>query len=268
MAEPQPQASPPTGAYASLPAWARTFARSTSALRRPGSLPFPHLPAGHPTPGLEQIEHVVVLMMENHSFDNLLGMVPHQVTGRTKVDGLTVKGGRVVNSNPSSVAPYAIKGPQVVRRDSRARPARSRATPLRPGTHRHLSWNNGQNNGFVQASTAVAMWYWDKHSLPTTYSLAQHYPIGQRYFCSVLAQTYPNRRFFFCGTASGLTATNNYAFTYDGGQRHDLQPAARTQHQLAQLRAAISGEQRTDRARVLALTGLRREDTSDEQLLQ
>ena len=42
----------------------------------PDSLPFPGLPAG--TASLHQIEHVVVLMMENHSFDNLLGLVPTQ----------------------------------------------------------------------------------------------------------------------------------------------------------------------------------------------
>jgi phospholipase C len=199
-----------TGVYSSLPAWARTFARSSTALRRPGSLPFPHLPAGHPTPGLEQIEHVVVLMMENHSFDNLLGMVPHQVSGRAKVDGLTVKGGRVVNSNPSSVAPYAIKGPQVTARLASS-PCQESGHPTQAWNASHLSWNNGQNNGFVQASTAVAMWYWDKHSLPTTYSLAQHYPIGQRYFCSVLAQTYPNRRFLVAGTAAGIISTSSAA---------------------------------------------------------
>ncbi len=52
------------------------------------------------------------------------------------------------------------------------------------------------------------MRYWDDTDLPLTYSLAQHFPIGQRYFCSALAQTYPNRRFFFAGTASGLIATD------------------------------------------------------------
>jgi len=201
-----------TGAYASLPAWARNFARTASALRTPGSRPFPHLPAGHPTPGLEQIEHVVVLMMENHSFDNLLGMVPHQVKGRTRVDGLTVRGGKVVNSNPSSVAPYGIKNPVVTARPASS-PCQVAGRPSQAWNASHLSWNNGANNGFVQASTDVAMWYWDEHTLPFTYSLAQHYPVGQRYFCSVLAQTYPNRRFMFCGTASGLTATNDYAFT-------------------------------------------------------
>jgi phospholipase C len=43
-------------------------------------LPFPHLPAG--TSSMRKIKHVVVLMMENHSFDNLLGMVPFRVPGR------------------------------------------------------------------------------------------------------------------------------------------------------------------------------------------
>ena len=38
---------------------------------RPGDRPDPSLPAG--TDMLPQIKHVVVLMMENHSFDNYLG---------------------------------------------------------------------------------------------------------------------------------------------------------------------------------------------------
>jgi phospholipase C len=198
--------------YASLPAWARTFASAASAVRAPGSRPFPHLPVGHPTPGLEQIEHVVVLMMENHSFDNLMGMVPHQVKGRSHVDGLTVRKGRVVNYNPSSIAPYGIKGPQVTARLASS-PCQEVGHPGQDWNASHLSWNGGRNNGFVEASTDVAMWYWDERYLPMSYSLAQHYPFGERYFCSVLAQTYPNRRFLFCGTSSGLTATNDYAFT-------------------------------------------------------
>ena len=42
-------------------------------LRSPDSLPFPDLPAGTDT--MPAIEHVVVLVMENHSFDNVLGML-------------------------------------------------------------------------------------------------------------------------------------------------------------------------------------------------
>jgi phospholipase C len=54
---------------------------------------------------------------------------------------------------------------------------------------------------------------WDQTYLPFTYSLVEYFPIGERYFCSVLAQTYPNRRFFFCGTSSGLTATDRLTFS-------------------------------------------------------
>jgi phospholipase C len=198
------------GAYGSLPAWARQVATTASALRAPGSRPFPHLPVGHPTPGLEEIEHVVVLMMENHSFDNLLGMVPHQVKGRAKVDGLTITGGKAQNYNPSSVAPYGIKGPDVT---AQLAPSPCQGSSVSQSWNSsHTAWDNGANDGFVQSSGTQAMWYWDHSTLPTSYSLAQHFPLGERYFCSVLAQTYPNRRFLFCGTASGITATNDYTF--------------------------------------------------------
>src|SRR5437588_518679 len=70
-----------------LPAWARPTGASHHR-RKPDSLPFPHMPAG--TPSMKEIKHIVVLMMENHSFDNLLGMVPHQLGGRHGIDGLTV----------------------------------------------------------------------------------------------------------------------------------------------------------------------------------
>src|SRR4029077_13454539 len=83
-------------ASAGLPAWARP-ALAASHLRKPDSLPFPHLPAG--TPSMKKIDHIVVLMMENHSFDNLLGMVPFQVPGRAKVDGFSRKRGKFTNFN-------------------------------------------------------------------------------------------------------------------------------------------------------------------------
>jgi phospholipase C len=223
--------------YASLPAWAKPIARA-AAVRQPDSLPFPHLPAGHPTPGLEQIQHVIVLMMENHSFDNLLGMVPHQIKSRGQVDGLTARGGQITNSNPTAVLNVTgtttstettttgttttvtagtpvytpdVTGP-LVTASLAASPCQGN-TVAQDWNASHISWNNGANNGFVQASGNQGMWYWDKSFLPFSYSMAEHFPIGQRYFCSVMAQTYPNRRFLFCGTASGLTATNEETFS-------------------------------------------------------
>src|ERR1700683_1344228 len=58
----------------------------------PDSLPSPHLPPGTDT--LPAIEHVVILMMENHSFDDHFGML-----GRG--DGLSFgRNGVPLNFNP------------------------------------------------------------------------------------------------------------------------------------------------------------------------
>ena len=52
------------------------------------------------------------------------------------------------------------------------------------------------------------MGHFTGEQLPFYYSLAKEFPIGDRYFCSVMAQTYPNRRFLIAATALGDVATN------------------------------------------------------------
>jgi phospholipase C len=191
-------------ASTTLPAWTRAASRSAEgALRFPNSLPFPHLPAGTPT--MPEIEHIVVLIMENHSFDNLLGMVPYQVPGRENVDGLTLRDGKALNFNrkPSGHKVHASPA---------SSPCQLDGLPTQAWNASHESWNHGRNDGFVKACGPVAMRYWDRTDLPFTYSLVEHFPFGERFFCSTLAQTYPNRRFFFTGTASGTTATDGLTF--------------------------------------------------------
>ena len=104
--------------------------------------------------------------------------------------------GAMRNSNPDPAGRVSSpRGP--------ARRASSRAEPTQTWNASHLSYNGGRMDGFVKASGDIAMRFWDKHDLPFTYALAKYFPIGERYFCSVLAQTYPNRRFLFAGTSSG-----------------------------------------------------------------
>jgi phospholipase C len=186
-----------------LPAWAKPVIDAAVHIRKPDSRPFPHLPAGHAS--MPEIKHVVVLMMENHSFDNLLGMVPYQVPGRKVVDGLTRKHGRFKNVNPDT------NGHRVFAQRA-ASPCQLVGQPGQNWNASHQSYDGGRNDGFVKASGPIAMRFWDHSDPPFTYSLSKHFPIGQRYFCSVLAQTYPNRRFFFTGTASGIIATNGVTF--------------------------------------------------------
>jgi phospholipase C len=176
-----------------LPAWARPVARP-AGLRVPDALPFGGKPAG--TPSMPEIEHIVVLIMENHSFDNLLGMVPHLVPGRASVDGLTVRHGKPINANPDANG-------NLVRAQHATSPCQLIGEPSQSWDASHQSWDSGLNDGFVKASGDIAMRFWDQRDIPFTYSLAQYFPIGERHFCSLLGQTFPNRSYFFAATSQG-----------------------------------------------------------------
>ncbi len=186
-----------------LPAWARPIVRS-GRLKGPGSRPYPRLPEGTET--IPQIEHIVVVMMENQSFDNVLGMVPHRFRRRRRVDGLPVFRGRPLSFNRDAQGNKIFS----VHADT---PCQFGGVPSQAWNASHTSFDDGRNDGFVLASGPVAMRFFDDSDLPFTYSLARHFPIGQRYFCSLLGQTYPNFRYLLTGTSSGVIRTDNSTFS-------------------------------------------------------
>jgi phospholipase C len=57
------------------------------------------------------------------------------------------------------------------------------------------------------------MGYWQQADQPFYYSLARAFPIADRYFCSVLGQTYPNRRFLISATSIGQVNDTTPALT-------------------------------------------------------
>jgi len=176
----------------SNPSGARGLGPNGSILP-PGTRPFPHLPPG--TASIPQIEHIVVMMMENHSFDDHLGML-----GRG--DGLTLgPDGKPVNYNPDPNGGYV----RSYHLPDTCVPGPSQVTQTWDASH--ICWDHGTNMGFVTGCGATSMGYWDATDLPYYYSLASQFPIGDRYFCSVMAQTYPNRRFLIAATAYGDVST-------------------------------------------------------------
>jgi phospholipase C len=76
----------------------------------------------------------------------------------------------------------------------------------------HHQIDGGSMTGFAATDTE-AMGYWDEADIPFYYSLANTFCIGNRYFCSVPAQTYPNRRFLYAGSAAGMTSTSSSTFS-------------------------------------------------------
>lgn len=154
-----------------------------------GARPYPKTAAG--TDMLPEIEHIVVLMLENHSFDNLLGML-----GRG--DGFRLD----VHGNPTASNPYQGKTLHAFHMPT---PCQLPAQPSNDWNTCHLSYDRGTCQGFaMSASGPVSMGYFDATDLPFTYALAKMFPINDRNFCSVMAATFPNRRFLISGTGLGL----------------------------------------------------------------
>lgn len=190
-------------------------------LQQPGSRPYPGLPAGTDTiPG---IEHIVMLMLENHSYDNILGML-------SRGDGFTLDSqGKPLATNPyaNGSIQHAFQMPTTCQLPSR---------PSQEWLASHNAYNNGSMNGFVStliSSTinetvgGVAMGYYTSDQLPFTYSLAEQFPIADRWHCSALTQTYPQRKYLIAGTSRGMTDDN-------GNMTNDYAPAGTIFNQLDQ----------------------------------
>lgn len=178
---------------------ARAAEPNSLSIRTAGSLPFPTRPAGTSNEEMP-FDHIVVVMMENHSFDNLLGALTLTHPG---AEGLSFVNGVATNSNPGTEGT-----PNVV-------PAFP-LTATAQGEDVSQSWkdtheqvNSGKMDGFVKSMKSVQpMGYYTPEALPFAYSLASTFTLANRWFCSMPGPTYPNRRFLLAGTAFGGTATN------------------------------------------------------------
>jgi phospholipase C len=164
----------------------------------PGERPRPDLPAG--TDLIPKVKHIVVLMMENHSYDNYLGML----TGRG--DGLPLG---------ADGAPDVVNTTQDGRkfRAHRLTSTRQiRGNPTQSWRASHIAYDEGSCDGFSAAiaetvpggDPGVPLGYWTEAELPFYYGLARTFPVADRWFCSCMGPTFPNRRFLIAGTANGL----------------------------------------------------------------
>ena len=150
---------------------------------------------------LPDVEHVVILMMENHSFDDHFGRL-----GRG--DGLTVAAdGTPLNYNPSADGGYVLSFPM----PNTAVPVDSKIG--QDWNASHLCWDHGTNMGFARTCGPASMGHFTPAQLPFYHSLASQFPIGDRYFSSVMGQTYPNRRFLISATSLGIVNDTTPALT-------------------------------------------------------
>jgi phospholipase C len=142
---------------------------------------------------ITDIEHVVIFIQENRSFDHYFGSY-------RGVRGFGEQSMAFQQPNPGNTtsAPIGVLLPFHL--DT----ATTNAACTHDITHdwvpQHQSWNNGAMNGFVtsripiDANDAVlSMGYYTRADLPYYYALADAFTICDNYFCSVMGPTDPNR---------------------------------------------------------------------------
>jgi phospholipase C len=164
----------------------------------PGERPRPDLPEGADL--LPAIKHIVVLMMENHSYDNYLGTL----SGRG--DGLPLDASGV------PAVQNALPNGQKVSAQRATATTQVRGNPTQTWHASHISLADGACDGFAASvwetvpggDPAVPLGYWTAAELPFYHGLARAFPVADRWFCSCLGPTFPNRRFLISGTAHGL----------------------------------------------------------------
>lgn len=165
----------------------------------PGQLTTQTIGAEVPHGDALPFEHVVVLMMENRSFDHYFSKLPQY--GVTDVD---VADESHFNYDPDTSPPTKVN----FFHESRY--------CIKDVAHHwsevHLQYNGGDMDGFVATNNpggARAMGYHDQDDLPYLYWLSKNFAISDRNFCSLLGPTWPNRFYFYGGTSWGNTQTGD-----------------------------------------------------------
>ncbi len=163
---------------------------------------------------LQQIEHVVVLMLENRSFDHMLGYLSLPTEqggkGRTKVDGLTDPANNV---NTYNGALYPIHHLDRTAFGGEAEdPDHSGASvdeQLAGGgqgfvnNFARLSKERAAKLGVPTPEPGLVMGYYNAEDLPVYDHLASEYCVVDRWFSSVPGATWPNRLYSIAGRGAG-----------------------------------------------------------------
>ncbi|MBX7078608.1 MAG: alkaline phosphatase family protein [Nannocystaceae bacterium] len=147
---------------------------------------------------LANIDTIVVVVMENRSFDHYFGS--STFLENWQVEGLTGN-----ESNPDAdgndVTVFAMANLEI-------------ADPPHDWDPVHASWNDGAMDGFVQQhqlqnpdTYTEVMGYYVRDQLPVLYALAEGYTLCDHWFCALLGPTWPNR-FYVHGGSSGGGTTN------------------------------------------------------------
>ena len=158
-----------------------------------GALVSPQLAAqGLPPPDMSGIEHVIVVTMENRSFDHMLGWLPH-ADGRQ--EDLTF-------FDSSGV-------PHVTVRLAPDYQGCSHPDPDHSYDGGRIEFNDGACDGWLLAgdNDEYAIGFYKRNDLKFFRNAARDWTTCDRYFCSILGETWPNKIYQYAAQTDRLTNT-------------------------------------------------------------
>ena len=157
-----------------------------------------------PSPRNVPIDHFVILMMENRSFDHYFGWVPN-ADAKQNLSFRNPQGQSVPTRHASSLGQAQWQG----------------CGHPDPGH----GWDSGRaqlNGGFLDKDSGndeFALCYYNRGELGFIHQAAREYTLYDRYFCSILSSTWPNRYYKWSGQAGGRK--NNTPPVETGGNQWD-----------------------------------------------
>ncbi|QWF84293.1 phosphocholine-specific phospholipase C [Amycolatopsis sp. CA-230715] len=209
-----------------MPELSRRHLLGVSGAALAGSLLPPSVHAAMAEPmrrgGLDAVEHVIVLMQENRSFDHYFGSL-RGVRGFADAHPLELPDGHPVFSQPDPAGGRV--GPFSLRKEA-AREGRAASDIQYLGDLDHSwggtgkAWGRGWNNGWIGAKSAATMTYYDRADIALQYELADTFTLCDAYHCSIFGSTNPNRTFLWSGKVgyepgSTKRAVTNAAYDYN-----------------------------------------------------
>ena len=143
---------------------------------------------------IADIEHVVILMQENRSFDHYFGSL-RGVRGFHDRFPIPVQGERRVWSQQGPdgiVEPFHL--------DGRSMNAALIHSMPHAYSDAQAAWGQGRMDQWPRFKTPASMGYYTRKEAPFQYALADAFTLCDAYHCSVMGATTPNRVMFWSGS--------------------------------------------------------------------
>src|ERR1700756_2822262 len=142
---------------------------------------------------LTDIEHAVILIQENRSFDHYFGSY-------RGVRGFSDQSMAFQQPDPANATSAPVGKLLPFHLDTSQANAACTHDISHDWVPQHQSWDNGAMDGFVRSrlpinsnDAVLTMGYYTRADIPYYYALADAFTICDNYFCSVMGPTDPNR---------------------------------------------------------------------------